>query len=209
MPMPAHPALTALARLPRKADGKVSITALDRLVREYGPDHDLAVMLWETGDAAARQLAVRITDPGRVDAALLERWVRGLADWDLTDAFAAHTVRHTALAVDKAREWAGRSAEFERRAGFATMAHLAVRGARAQHAIDDAVLIGFLPLIEAAATDERYYVKKAVNWALRGIGKSSPALAAHAERTARRLQASDDRTARWVGRHRMGEVFGD
>ena len=105
-------------------------------------------------------------------------------------------------------KWAGRSAGFERRAGFATMAHLAARGARAQHAIDDAVLIGFLPLIEAAATDERTYVKKAVNWALRGIGKSSPALAAHAERTARRLQAADDRTARWVGRHRMGEVFG-
>lgn len=86
--MPPHPALTALARLPRKADGKVSITALDRLVREYGPDHDLAVMLWETGDAAARQLAVR--------------------------------------------------------------------GARAKHAIDDAVLIGFLPLIEAAAMDDRH-----------------------------------------------------
>ncbi|MEM7441804.1 MAG: DNA alkylation repair protein [Pseudomonadota bacterium] len=202
--MPNHIALTALARLPRKADGKASITALNRLVREFGPDHALAVMLWETGDGAARQLAVRITEPEKVNAALLERWVRGLADWDLTDAFAAHTVRHTALAVEKAREWAGRSAEFERRAGFATMAQLAW----VKSDVDDAVFIDFLPLIEDAATDERYYVKKAVNWALRDIGKRNPALAAHATRTARRLQASDDHTARWVGRHRMREVFG-
>ena len=84
-----------------------------------------------------------------------------------------------------------------------------MRGARARHAIDDAVLIGFLPLIEAAATDERYYVKKAVNWVLRGIGKSNPTLAAHAQRTAHRLQASDNRTPRWVDWHRMGKVFED
>ena len=100
--MPHHPALTALARLPRNADDQVSVTALNRQAQAYDPDHSLAVMVWETGDGAARQLAVRVTEPGRVDAALLERWVRGLEDWDLTDAFAAHTVRHTSLAVDKA-----------------------------------------------------------------------------------------------------------
>ena len=86
------PRLNRLARLPRKADGKVSITAQNRLLRDYGPDHDLAVMVWDTGDGAARQLAVRVTDPGRADAALLERWVRGLAMPPLSppDSFFAH-----------------------------------------------------------------------------------------------------------------------
>lgn len=202
--MARHPALDALARLPRKKDGKVLIGALNRLVPAYANDHGLAVALWDSGDAAARQLAVRIADPARADDALLEHWVRDLADWDLTDAFTGHYVRRTGLAVAKAHDWAMRTAEFERRAGFATMAQLAW----SKTAFDDDVFIAFLPLIEDAAADERLYVKKAVNWALRDIGKRNDALRAHAQRTALMLQASDDRTARWVGRHRMREVFG-
>ncbi|MBC6441051.1 MAG: DNA alkylation repair protein [Rhodospirillales bacterium] len=198
--------LRDLNALPRKADGTVYVSAFKPLARRHRNDHALALALWDTGTDVARQLAVRIADPSLADDRLLETWVNDLDEWSLTDAFTAHVVRPSALAIEKSHAWAQAEPTFVRRAGFATVAQLAWLRTSAT---EDMVFLAFLPRIEAAATDERFYVKKAVNWALRDIAKRNDALCEHATALAMCLMASDDTTARWVGRHRCKEFLVD
>lgn len=197
--------LQEIANLPHKKDGKVLIGALNNLVPRLKNDHALAVQLWDTEISAARQLAVRIADPNQADETLLEKWVGDLADWDLTDAYTGQLVKYTKHSVPKAYAWAKRPAEFERRAGFATIAQMAW----SKNEFGDAVFIDFLPCILEAATDRRLYVKKAVNWALRDIGKRNSSLRHHAQRLSSQLQSSSNKTAKWIGTHRSHEIFGD
>jgi 3-methyladenine DNA glycosylase AlkD len=185
----------------------VSVTALRRLARRLGRDHELALALWRSGVHEARLLAAFVDEPARVDAAQMERWAAEFDSWDLCDEVTTDLFDQTAHAWSVAAEWARRPEEFVKRAGFALMAGLAVHD---KAAADDA-FAALLPLAERGAFDERNFVKKAVSWALRNIGKRDAALHAAALSCAERIRAAADeraggprggdaaaRAARWV-----------
>ena len=168
-------------------------------------DHRLAQQLWKTGVHEARILATLVAEPEACDAELLERWVKDLDSWDVTDQFCLNLVRRTADPYALVARWCPREETFVRRAGFALIACLAVHDKRAP----DARFLDLLPRIEAAAHDDRNFVKKAVNWALRQIGKRNPALNRAAVARARRLVARSGESARWIGREALRELMSD
>lgn len=172
------------------------------LAREIGRDQKLAVALWNTGIPECRLLAPMIAVPGECDDALIERWVSDLRSWDVCDGFCSALVSRLPNAWDKALAWSGRDEEFVRRAGFATMAWLTVHARQAR----DKDFRPFLRCIEHAADDSRNMVKKAVNWALRQIGKRNPALREQALAVAERLAARESAAARWIGKDALREL---
>ena len=180
----------------------VSMATMRPLVTRLGRDHDLAIALWETGWLEARVLASFVDDPAQVTRAQMERWCRAFDNWAVCDSVCLHLFDKTPHAFDKVTQWSRRTREFERRAAFALLASLAVHDRRAP---DDA-FTSRVVLIESAATDERNFVKKAVNWALRQVGKRNAALNAAAVTLARRLAASGSRPARWVGKDALREL---
>ena len=194
--------LAELKDLRRKPDGDVYDPDIKRIAARLGADHALALKLWDADGTAAQALAICVADPGQFDAGLAERWVADIGEWGICDSFTARLVRPKPFAVKKAHQWAKREPEFERRAGFSLMAQMAWQ--KNDHA--DEVFIRFLPLVEKYAGDDRLYVRKAVNWALRDIGKRNARLKKHAREMAKRLSSSDSKTARWVGSHRMKEI---
>jgi 3-methyladenine DNA glycosylase AlkD len=171
-----------------------SSPTIQRLARKTGKDHALAEKLWQTGNFDARVLACFVEEPAGVTAAQMERWVSDFDNWAICDGCCLHLFVRTRFAWPKAVQWSGRKPEFVRRAGFTLMAVLAVHDRQA----DDARFLKLLPLIEAGATDERNYVRKAVNWALRSIGKRNRGLNRAALRTAGRIRKLDSRAARWI-----------
>jgi 3-methyladenine DNA glycosylase AlkD/predicted enzyme related to lactoylglutathione lyase len=177
----------------------VSIHELRRVARRLGADHGLALELWSTGNHEARLLACFVDDPAEVTEAQAEAWVRDFDSWDVCDQAATSLLDRTSLAWAKARAWAVRDEPWVRRAGFALMAGLAVH----DQAATDRAFVRLLPLIERAAWDERNFVKKAVNWALRNIGKRNQALNAAAIACAERIRAAANRQA---GGERGGEA---
>ena len=183
----------------------VPIPVLRKLAREIGKDHALAAELWATGIHEARMLAGFIDDPRLVTARQMDRWVRDFDSWDVCDQVVSNLFDKTEHAYAKAFEWSGTEAEFVKRAGFVMMAALAVHDKRA----DDAKLAAFLPVIEGAACDERNFVKKAVNWALRQIGKRSRGLNRLAVESGRRIQSLDSRAARWIAADALRELTGE
>ncbi len=194
--------LTELKNLRRKPDGDIYDPDIKKIAAGIGTDHKLAQMLWEKGDTAAQALAIYVVDSERFTERLAEKWVSGIGEWGICDSFTARLVRPKPFAIEKALEWAAREAEFERRAGFSLIAQMAWQ----KNGHPDEIFIEFLPLIEVYAADDRLYVKKAVNWALRDIGKRNANLQKHARKTAQKLSNSPDKTVRWVGRHRMDEI---
>jgi 3-methyladenine DNA glycosylase AlkD len=179
----------------------VPLSRLRLIARRIGRDHALALQLWDTGVREARLLAVFIADPKVMTRAQMDAWVSQIASWDVCDGASNDLFRKTPFAWQAARAWSRRKPEFVRRAGFVMMAVLAVHDKQAP----DGQFRALLPRIEAAASDERNFVKKAVNWALRQIGKRNPALRREAVRVAGRLAASDSASARWVGRDALRE----
>jgi 3-methyladenine DNA glycosylase AlkD len=172
----------------------VQIPELRRLAKEIGRDHQLALPLWETGVAEAMILASMIDVPGEVSGAQMEDWVADFDSWDVCDQVCMNLFEKTPLAWDKIREWAEREEEFVKRAAFALIACLAWHDKEA----DDEAFIALMPVMKAGATDGRNYVKKAVSWALRNVGKRNLALNQAAIRAAEELRETDSRTARWV-----------
>lgn len=195
-------AIRQLKELPRKND-RVYIKDLNTLVKKIKTNHDLAIKLWSSGSVDAKELAVRIADHNLASEELLENWVSQLSDWGLTDAFTGHLVRYTPMSEKKAFEWANRAPEFEKRAGFA----LAAQMAWSKNNISDNFFIEFLSIVEREASDERFYVKKAINWVLRDIAKRNDNLRKHAQKTSKKLQQSQNRVEKWVGTHRSKEIF--
>ena len=183
----------------------VTMAELRALARSTGRDHDLALALWETGIHEARMLATMIDEPSRVTDAQLEAWVLDLDSWDLCDGLCGNLVDRTPFAFDKAVEWSAREEEFVKRAGFALMAWSAVH----RKDIGDERFERFLPVIRTGATDERNYVKKAVSWALRQIGKRSPSLNRAAIATGEDIARIDSKAARWVARDALRELTSD
>jgi 3-methyladenine DNA glycosylase AlkD len=204
----ANPANVAgMARYGINPEGTlgISIPTLRKMAKEIGRDHGLAQELWSSGVHEARILAAFIDDPAQVDGEQMDRWARDLDSWDVCDQVCANLFDRVEIASKKAMEWARREETFVKRAGFALMAALAWHDKNAP----DAIFEGFLPVIAREATDERNFVKKAVNWALRQIGKRTPALNRLAIATARRIQALDSRSARWIGSDALRELTGE
>jgi 3-methyladenine DNA glycosylase AlkD len=180
----------------------VSAPDLRRLAGEIGKDHRLASQLWRTGVHDARILATLIDDPARVTPWQMQRWAGDFNSWAICDAACGCLFDRTPHAWDKAVEWTGRELEYVKRAGFVLMASLAVHDKRAPDARFDA----FLPLIAKHAADERNFVKKGVNWALRQIGKRNRRLNALAIQTAERIRRIDSRAARWIAADALREL---
>jgi 3-methyladenine DNA glycosylase AlkD len=204
----ANPASVAgMARFginPRKTLG-VSIPVLRKIAREHRRDHALAIELWETGIHEARILAAFVDDPEQVAEAQMEGWVSALDSWDVCDQLCGSLFDKTPFAWRKIFEWTERPEEFVRRAGFVLMAALAVHDKK----IPDAQFQECFALIVRASGDERNFVKKAVNWALRQIGKRNARLNRKAIKIAEQLIVHDSKSARWVGRDALRELNSD
>lgn len=180
----------------------INIPVLREMARTHRKDHALALELWATGYHEARILASMVDDPGQVDEEQMESWVRDFNSWDLCDQCCMNLFEDTPLAYSKAIEWAGAKEEFIKRAGFVMMARLAVSDKKSG---DERFLV-FFPVIRRESGDERNFVKKAVNWALRQIGKRSLYLHALAVEMAMELAGTSSRAAVWTGRDALKEL---
>ncbi len=181
----------------------ISVTELRKYGRSYRKKHELALALWATGWHEARILAVIIDDPAQVTAKQMDEWVKDFDSWDVCDQACTGLFDKTPYAVTKAVEWSDREPEFEKRAGFALMAGLAWHSKTEP----DETFLAFLPLIEKEAIDDRNFVKKSVNWALREIGKRNRALYSRAIETAQRIKIMDSPSARWIASNALRELL--
>jgi 3-methyladenine DNA glycosylase AlkD len=183
----------------------ISVPSLRRYARTLGRDHALALDLWASGIHEARILAALVDEPRAVTPEQMDAWVAEFDSWDVCDQVCGNLFDRTPYAFDKVAEWSGRDKEFVRRAAFALLAELAVQDKRAP----DERFIACFPFIVSAATDDRNYVKKAVNWALRQIGKRNLALNAHALDLVREIQQIDARSAHWIATDALRELTSD
>lgn len=180
----------------------VSIPALRKIARETGRHHTLAGRLWSSGIHEARILACLIDVPELVSEEQMEKWVVDFDSWDVCDQCCSNLFDKTGFAYQKVLEWSSRNEEFVKRAGFVLMATLAVHDKMA----GDEEFLKFLPLIKREAADDRNFVRKAVNWALRQIGKRNLNLNRAAVETAKELQKTDSKTAKWVASDALREL---
>jgi 3-methyladenine DNA glycosylase AlkD len=185
----------------RKVFG-VSTPDLRKMAKEIGKNHNLAQELWSVDVLETRGLAFLIDDPSEVTEKQMEQWVREFDNWAVCDGCCANLFDKTVFAWKKAVEWSRRKREFEKRAAFTLMAALAVHDKKAA----DKQFVSFLPIIKREAKDERNFVKKAVNWALRQIGKRSASLNREAIQTAKEIQRLDSKSARWIAADALREL---
>lgn len=189
---------------PTKTFG-VSVVKLREMARRIRRDHALALDLWDTGYRDARILAALITDPAMMTNETLEHWVNDFDSWDVCDGCCSHLFDKIPSAHKKAVAWSRREEEFVRRAGYALMAVLAVHDKKAP----DAAFTRFLSHIKRGSRDKRNFVRKAVNWALRQIGKRNRALHKAAIQTAREIRVVDSKAARWIAADALRELQSD
>jgi 3-methyladenine DNA glycosylase AlkD len=183
----------------------LSVSELRRIARGLGRDHELAAALWASGVHEARILASLVDEPARVSEAQMDAWVADLDSWDVCDGACGNLFDRTPFALDKAVEWSTRGPELEKRAALALLACAAVH----RWDLPVAAFASVLPVIRDQASDDRNYVKKAVSWALRQIGKRSAELNARAIRTAEQIERTDARSARWIARDALRELRSD
>lgn len=182
----------------------VAVGDLKAYAKTIGVDHELALALWETGRYEAQMLACMVDDPAKVTLAQMNAWVADFDNWAIVDTVCFHLFDRSKHAWKKVHQWARAKPEFKKRAAFALIWSLSVHD---KEASDDA-FIRCLPLVEEGADDERDYVKKAVNMALRAVGKRNVALNAAAVEVAERLAKAEAAAARWVGSHAARELKG-
>ena len=190
----------------------VPIPNLRKLAKEIGKDpsfakasegkHKLAQKLWNSGIHEAHILAGFVDDPKLVTSKQMDKWISDFDSWDVCDQVCANLFDRMPIAYEKAIEWSKREREFEKRAGFALMAALAWHDKDAE----DKKFVPFLPFIKKGATDDRNFVKKAVNWALRQIGKRNKNLNKVAIAAAKEIQKLDSKPARWVAADAIREL---
>jgi 3-methyladenine DNA glycosylase AlkD len=180
----------------------VSVPEMRRIAKAAGKDHAAALELWETGIAEARIVASLIAVPEKLTEEQMEGWVKDFDSWDVCDQVCMNLFDKSPLARRKIVEWSTREEEYVKRAAFALLAAVAAHDRR----MTDDELIAFLPVIERGATDERNFVKKAVNWALRTIGKRDLTLNEAAIRAAKEIQRLDSRAARWIAADALREL---
>ena len=172
------------------------------IAKKIGQNHLLALQLWKTKIHEARHIAIKIADPKQVTEKLMERWIKDFDSWDIVDNCCGTLFDKTPLAYEKAIEWTTRKKEFEKRAAFSMMAVLAIHDKKS----DDAQFEQFFPFIINESTDERNFVRKAVNWALRQIGKRNARLCAKAIRVAKEIHAKGDSSSRWIASDALREL---
>jgi 3-methyladenine DNA glycosylase AlkD len=198
--------IAGMARYGIRTDAALGISNPDmqKIARLVGRDHARAMKLWKTGIREARMLALYTADPARLTPEEARRWAADFASWEIVDA-AADLFVEARLEAALVPEFAADGREFVRRAAFAMIAGAAVHLKREP----DATLLAWLPLVERHAGDGRNFVRKAVNWALRNVGKRNLACHGPALALAEKLAASDDRTARWIGSDAVRELSDD
>lgn len=180
----------------------IKVPLLRAKAREIGHNHSLALELFRTDIHEAKILASMVAEKDRFTSEQMDEWVAGFDSWDVCDQCCMNLFRRVPYAFEKVREYAAAERLFTRRAGYALLATLAVGDKESC----DAVFTAFLPLIEQGAADRRDAIKKAVNWALRQIGKRSRGLWPQALALAEKLSASEERAARWIGRDAAREL---
>ena len=186
---------------PRSAYG-VSMPDMRKIAREAGTDHDLALRLWATDTRETRILASMIDDAGLLTGDQMESWAMEFDYWEICDQCCSNLFGNTPLAWHKATEWSAREEEYVKRAGFVLMARLAVADKKA----GDESFEKLLPVIKGQSSDDRSMVRKAVNWALRQIGKRNLSLNRKAIETAEEIGRMDSRAARWIATDALREL---
>ncbi|MEM3404448.1 MAG: DNA alkylation repair protein [Nitrososphaeria archaeon] len=181
----------------------VPIPELRLIAKEVGKDHELALKLWESSIHEARMLATMIDDPNMVSEDQMGAWIKDVDSWDICDACCGNLFDKTPYGYRKAVEWSAREEEYVKRAGFVLMAELAVHDKKSK----DEQFYEFFPIIIRESTDDRNLVKKAVNWALRQMGKRSITLNQRALYTCEQLRKSSSRTARWIATDASRELM--
>jgi 3-methyladenine DNA glycosylase AlkD len=196
--------LEGMARYGMKPDRRlgVSVPYMRKLAKETGRDHKLALELWQTEIVEARMVAALVDEPDKLTEHQMEDWVRDIDSWDVCDQVCMNLFEKNPLAWKKVRDWSEREEEFVKRTAFSLIACLAWHNKNA----GDGKFIELLPIIKRGATDERNFVKKAVNWALRTIGKVNPNLNQAAIATAKEIQQLDSKAARWIAADAIREL---
>jgi 3-methyladenine DNA glycosylase AlkD len=187
-----------------KAHG-ISAPVLHQFAKQIGKNHRLAQQLWSTCIHEARILAALIGESEKVTAAEMDRWVRDFDSWDVVDTACCYLYAHAKPAWQKAAAWSRRREEFVKRASFSLIAYLSYK----DKAAPDARFERFLRVIEREAHDERNFVRKAVNWALRNIGKRNAGLNRQAIRAAEKIRRQGSRSARWIAADALRELKSD
>jgi 3-methyladenine DNA glycosylase AlkD len=185
-----------------RALGGIQLPALRAMAKRIGRNHTLAAELWASGIHEARLLAAMLDDPSQVTEEQMEAWAAEFDSWDVVDGTCSSLFDKTPFAYRKAIEWSGREEEFVKRAGFVLMATLSVH----DKAASDQDFRQFFPLIEREAGDPRNFVRKAVNWALRQIGKRNLTLNQEAVDVAQRISRTGPGPARWVASDALHEL---
>ncbi len=180
----------------------VPFPELRKIAKEVGKNHLLAERLWTSGVHDARILATMLDDPEKVTEDQMERWVKDVDSWDICDSCCGNLFDRTAFAYSKAIEWSSREEEYVKRAGFVLMANLVIHDKKAE----DKVFLEFLKIIEREASDERNFVKKAMNWALRQIGKRNVNLNLKAIEACEKIRKSKSKSARWMAAEALREL---
>jgi 3-methyladenine DNA glycosylase AlkD len=196
--------LAGMTHFAIKTDHALGVSAprLRKLAKEIGTEHKLALELWETGIHEARVMAALIDDPGQVTKSQMNHWVSQFDNWGVCDACCCLLFDKTSFAWDKAIEWPEHKEEFVKRAGFVIMAALAVHDKKAA----DKKFLPFFDIIKQHADDKRNFVKKAVNWALRQIGKRNIYLNKKAVAVAKEIRKMDYPAARWIAADAIREL---
>ena len=197
-------AVAGMARFginPRNTLG-VSMPMIREIAKEIGSNHKLAQQLWDSKIHEARILAGVVAEAKETTEEQMENWVKDFDSWDVCDQVCGNLFDKTEFAYNKAFEWSKRKEEFIKRAGFVLMATLSVHDKKAS----DKQFEQFLPVIKREAEDERNFVKKAVNWALRQIGKRSITLNKKAIKAAKEIQKINSKTAKWIANDAIREL---
>lgn len=180
----------------------ITTPVIKAIAKKIGRNHELALELWETGYHEARAIAFLTADPKQVTKSLMNKWVRDFDNWAVCDGTCCYLFRFTPYAIDKIFEWAPKKEEYVRRTAFSLIAYIAVHDKKR----DDKEFFQFFPLIKKYSTDERNFVKKAVNWSLRQIGKRSMYLNKEALKLAKEIQALDSKSAKWIAADAIREL---
>jgi 3-methyladenine DNA glycosylase AlkD len=180
----------------------LSVPQLRTLARQIGTNQPLAEELWQTGIPDARILAAMIGDPKTITRSTMDRWAADFDSWGVCDACCYDLFDRTPHAWQKIAKWARSSHEFTRRAAFATLAAIAIHDKTAP----DQLFLDALPLVEKYSFDDRNFVRKGVNWALRNIGKRNPKLCKAAIACAERIRTQNTRAARWIAADALREL---
>jgi 3-methyladenine DNA glycosylase AlkD len=172
------------------------------IAKQAGKNHALALELWKTGVHEAKHIAVMIADKNLVTEKLMDKWLKDFNSWDMVDGCCGTLFDKTPFAYDKAKEWSGRKKEFEKRAGFSMMAMLAVHDKKA----NDEKFIEFFPYLLKESDDDRNFVKKAVNWAIRQIGKRNERLCKKAIKLSEDIKVKNDSASLWIAADALREL---